>query len=262
MPSKNARLDRFIGHHCNCSRKAVRPLLAKGRVEVDGVISRDAQQIIGPFSHVTLDGQILQANTPRYIMLHKPAGVVSATRDKQHRTVMDLLPGRPCPDLHIAGRLDYHSTGLLLLSNDGSWSRRLSDPANRVVKRYRVTLEKPLGPEYVQAFAEGMYFAFENLTTRPAQLSIISDHIAEVGLEEGRYHQIKRMFGRFHNRVLSLHRTAIGNLQLDADLQPGESRHLSESEVNEIVCVSGRTDTAVEKHAEKFQQPGQGSGQL
>lgn len=231
MQSKHARLDRFLSQRLGQSRREIQHLLAAGRVQVDHAVTRDGQQRIGPFSTVQLDAELLQANQARYLMLHKPAGVVSATRDSKHTTVIDLLDEPDCNDLHIAGRLDFHSTGLLLLTNDGDWSRALSAPENRIGKRYRVTLEQPLSEEYVTAFAEGMWFAHEGITTRPAQLLIVSEHVAEVTLTEGRYHQIKRMFGRFRNRVLSLHRFAVGDLELDPKLEPGASRALTGAEV-------------------------------
>lgn len=231
MASKHARLDRFLSQRIGQSRREIQWLLAAGRVQVDEVVTRDGQQRIGPFSRVQLDAELLQANAARYLMLNKPAGVVSATRDSSHRTAIDLLAEEGGDDLHIAGRLDYHSTGLLLLTNDGEWSRALSAPGSRVSKRYRVTLEKPVDEDYVRAFAEGMWFKHEGITTRPAQLTIVSDHVAEVTLVEGRYHQIKRMFGRFRNRVLTLHRFAVGDLLLDPTLEAGAFRSLTEADV-------------------------------
>ena len=231
MQSKYARLDRFLSQRLGQTRREIQHLLAAGRVQVDHAVTRDGQQRIGPFSRVQFDAELLQANQARYLMLHKPAGVVSATRDNRHRTAMDLLGEEARGELHIAGRLDFHSTGLLLLTNDGDWSRQLSAPENRVNKRYRVTLEKPLSEDYVRAFAEGMWFEHEGITTRPAQLVIVSEYVAEVSLIEGRYHQIKRMFGRFRNRVLTLHRFAVGDLVLDPRLEAGASRALTETEV-------------------------------
>lgn len=231
MPSKYARLDRFLCQQLGLNRKAVQHLLAARRVQVDGHVAQDRQAMVGPFSVVICDEQVLQANTARYLMVNKPARIVSATRDAQHTTVMDLLTTEPHADLHIAGRLDFNSTGLMLLTNDGRWSRQLSAPENSIRKRYRVTLEKPLTPDYVHAFADGMFFGFEGITTRPAELVIISDHVADVWLVEGRYHQIKRMFGRFRNKVLTLHRSAIGALELDPALPPGSIRPLTPSEV-------------------------------
>jgi 16S rRNA pseudouridine516 synthase len=234
MTSRHARLDRFLCQRLGQSRREIQHLLAAGRVQVDDVVTRDGQQRVGPFSRVQLDAELLQANQARYLMLHKPAGVVSATRDSKHPTVVDLLDQQASDDLHIAGRLDYNSTGLLLLTNDGYWSRQLSAPENTIRKHYRVTLQKALTSDYVRAFAEGMFFQFEGITTRPAQLEIIDEHTADVWLVEGRYHQIKRMFGRFDNRVLTLHRVAIGELHLDPLLPSGMARPLTTEEVRSV----------------------------
>jgi 16S rRNA pseudouridine516 synthase len=239
MESKRARLDRFISAQTGINRRGVRPLLAQSRIFVDGVAAVDTHQIIDEFSHVILDGRVLQANTPCYVMMHKPRGVVSATKDEQHRTVIDLLNRTERHKLHIVGRLDFNSSGLLLLTNNGRWSRHLATPGNNIAKLYRVTLAKPLTDDYVDAFSEGMYFSYEGITTRPAKLNIISKYVAEVSLMEGKYHQIKRMFGQFDNEVLTLHRLAIGNLWLDSSLSPGQSRELTDNEVAHIGQVSG-----------------------
>ena len=226
MKSWRTRIDRFISEREQINRRAVHSLLAQGRIKIDGEPANSISQVVGQFSHVTLDDDVLLANTAHYIMLHKPAGVVSASRDRKRQTVIDLISTPYAQELHLVGRLDFNSTGLLLLTNDGQWSRAISHPENSIVKTYRVRLAKALTDDYVDAFAKGMYFAFEGVTTRPATLKILSDHEAEVGLFEGRYHQIKRMFGRFDNEVLSLHRIAVGNLPLDSELAPGEWRQL------------------------------------
>jgi 16S rRNA pseudouridine516 synthase len=231
MQSRRARLDRFISSRMGISRRDVRQLLIQGRIAVDNCTASEMHQAIGQFSHVTLDDEVLQADTALYIMLNKPAGVVSATRDTQHHTVVDLLNREAKEGLHIVGRLDFNSTGLLLLTNDGAWSRRLTSPEHKVAKNYLVTLEHPITEDYAQAFSQGMYFPYEDIQTQPAQLNIRSQFSAEVILTEGRYHQIKRMFGRFQNPVLSLHRTKIGCIDLDPDLAPGESRGLTAAEI-------------------------------
>jgi 16S rRNA pseudouridine516 synthase len=231
MASKRSRLDRLISRHTGISRGDVRLLLAQGRVFVDGFVATAINQQIGPFSHVTFDGQIIQSQSPVYVMLNKPQGVVSATRDEKHSTVVDLLTRPDRDQLHIVGRLDFNSTGLILLTNDGRWSRYLTQPATKVMKWYQVTLEKPVSADYIEAFAEGMYFRFEDITTRPAILTIINDYTVKVGLVEGRYHQIKRMFGRLQNRVLTLHRVAIGKLLLHPELLAGQNRELSPAEI-------------------------------
>lgn len=234
MQSKRGRLDRYLSAKMQMPRKLVRDLLLSGRVQVDGQIVKEMDRQVDEFSHIQLDDQVLQANTPVYMMLHKPVGVVSATKDNQHKTVIDLLDNEYRHELHIAGRLDLNSSGLLLLTNDSRWSEALMSPTEKVDKVYRVTLANPLTHDYVTAFAEGMYFGFENITTQPAKLVILDSHLAEVTLKEGKYHQIKRMFGRFRNPVIGLHRLSIGDIVLGEQLQPGESRTLTAAE---IACI-------------------------
>jgi 16S rRNA pseudouridine516 synthase len=230
-PAKKFRLDRFISIKAGVAKSDVRLLLAQKRIFVDEHIATDVSQPIDQFSHVVLDGNVLQNNSRKHIMINKPVGVVSATKDEQHKTVMDLLCEEDATDLHIVGRLDLNSSGLLLLTNDGEWSRALMSPENKVSKVYEVTLENPITQNYIQAFAEGMYFSYEDITTKPAHLEILSEHVAKVTLEEGRYHQIKRMFGRFRNPVLALHRVSIGEIKLDNGLAPGEYRALTHDEI-------------------------------
>jgi len=235
MAINTTRLDRLISELCQINRKKVRLILAQKRVYVDGILALDVAQIVDQFSSIVMDGEVLQANQPHYIMLHKPVGVVCATKDDKHKTVIDLLIGRLTQEiienLHIVGRLDLNTSGLVLLTNDSRWSERLTSPEHKVAKCYQVTLANAMTPDYVSAFAQGMYFAFEKITTQPAILSIISPFEAEVILTEGRYHQIKRMFGRFRNPVVALHRSSIGQLHLDKSLRCGESRALNEAEV-------------------------------
>ncbi|WP_119978442.1 pseudouridine synthase [Shewanella algidipiscicola] len=237
MQSKRARLDRFISSHTQIPKKQIRLILAQGRVTVDGQLARDIDLRVDQFSHIVFDGQVLQQRRACYIMLHKPVGVVCATKDEQHKTVIDLLDGTDNSDLHIVGRLDLNTSGLVLLTNDGQWSKRIMAPDHKVAKTYLVTLKNPLSQEYIEAFAQGFYFAFEDITTLPAQLTIVNaaqGHQALVTLYEGRYHQIKRMFGRFRNPVVALHRLSVGTLALDECLQPGQSRELTPQEVATI----------------------------
>jgi 16S rRNA pseudouridine516 synthase len=209
-------------------------MLAQGRVLVNGKVAHNIDEIIDTFSHITLDEKVIQANSAHYVMLHKPVGVVSATQDTIHKTVIDLLELPYKEQLHIVGRLDLNTSGLLLLTNDSRWSERLTQPENKVSKLYQVTLKNKLTLDYIEAFASGMYFDYEDMTTNPAKFTILSDYQAEVELQEGRYHQIKRMFGRFRNPVVALHREAIGNLKLDDSLSIGNSRELNRSEIDNI----------------------------
>ena len=231
MQSKRSRLDRFLSSQLKIPRKETNPLLAQGLVSIDGVVVDDAQHFVEEFSLVKFKDQILQNKTPYYLMLHKPLGVVSATKDEQHSTLIDLLDVPFKNELHIVGRLDINSTGLILLTNDGRWSRALMNPENKVSKSYQVKLEKPINQEMVQGFLNGIYFKYEDITTKPAILKVLSECVAEVTLSEGKYHQIKRMFGHFQNKVLEIHRFAIGEIVLDKNLNPGQSRLLSPAEI-------------------------------
>jgi 16S rRNA pseudouridine516 synthase len=240
MSARRSRLDRLIAKHLGISPDAVRLMLAQQRIKVDGNIVDARELVVGGFSVVTVDDKIIQSQTAVYLMLHKPCGVLSATKDSRHTVATDLINHPAAAELHIAGRLDLNASGLLLLTNDGAWSRRLSDPEHGVRKQYEVTVKHPITEDYIAAFAQGMHFEYENITTRPATLEILGERNARVILQEGRYHQIKRMFGRFRNPVLGIHRTAIGNLVLDAALKPGEWRELSSSEVETATLPEGR----------------------
>ena len=239
MPRDTQRLDKFLRQQLSLNQRDVQQLLARNLVEIDDVIAHDRAQRINHFSRIVVEGKILQANRPRYFMLNKPNGVVSATVDAQHPTVVDLLNTTDKSELHIAGRLDLHSTGLILLTNDSRWSEALAHPGNKVAKLYHVTLANPLDEAYIHAFAAGMHFPFEDIVTQPAKLEIVSTYQAKVWLKEGKYHQIKRMFGRFRNPVLSLHRVSMGEIVLDPELAPGEARALTTEEIRSVNIPSG-----------------------
>jgi len=229
------RVDRFLSNLPCFNRKQVRLLLVEKRVRLDGKIVSDPHAEVREFSRVEVDNEVLQVGKPvRHFMLHKPPGCVSATRDPQHPTVLDLIHEPDKDELHIAGRLDFNTTGLMLITNDGSWSRRLTQPQTKLPKVYWVETEQAIGPEYALKFAEGMYFAFEDLTTLPADLLVLGPTSARLSIVEGRYHQVKRMFGHFNNKVLRLHREKMGPLVLDPSLKPGEYRPLSDEEIQLI----------------------------
>ena len=206
-------------------------MLAARRVCVDGAVVDDGRYAINAFSYITLDDEVLQSNPAYYVMLHKPRGCVSATADKAHRTVIDLLNLPFKETLHLAGRLDFNSTGLLLLTNNGQWSRRITAPEVKTPKTYRVTTAEPIVAHAAEVFAQGMYLAFEDLTTQPAQLTVLSVCEARLTIYEGRYHQVKRMFGALGNWVVQLHRESMGDIVLDSTLAAGEYRALTAEEI-------------------------------
>lgn len=229
------RVDRFLSNLPRFNRKQVRLLLVEKRVRIDGKVVSDPHSEVLEFSRVAVDDEVLQVGKPaRYFMLNKPPGCVSATRDPQHPTVLDLIHEPDKDDLHIAGRLDFNTTGLMIITNDGSWSRRLTQPQTKLPKVYYVETEQDIGPEYAVTFNEGLYFAFEDLTTQPAELVLLGAKSARLSIVEGRYHQVKRMFGHFDNKVLRLHRESMGPLLLDNALKPGEYRALRTEEIQLI----------------------------
>lgn len=225
------KLDRVIARHRSLGRSEAHRLIAAGRVRLEGVVCTSNQEEVDRFMKVELEEEIVQqAERALYLILNKPPGVVSATRDEEHRTVIDLIddPGRHT--LHIAGRLDRWSTGLLLLTNDGGWSKGLMDAASKVTKTYLVEVNADIPTEAVELFARGMEFLPENIVTLPAQLTLLGPRKARVVLHEGRHHQIKRMFGRVGCLVTALHREAVGGLSLPPDLAPGQWRKLMAEE--------------------------------
>jgi 16S rRNA pseudouridine516 synthase len=216
------KLDQLIANFQLGSRTSARQPIIDRRVRVDGVLTTKINLEVDRFTEVTLDDTTVQPSTRRLcLMLHKPAGVLSATTDAVHRTVLDLINDPDKTTLHLVGRLDRNTSGLLLLTNDGRWSKALMHPTLKVPKVYLVTTRDPIPPDAPQQFAAGFYFQTEDLTTQPAELDILTTHTARLTLHEGRYHQVKRMFHRLGNQVTALHRERIGDIELPLDLAPG-----------------------------------------
>lgn len=229
------KLNRLLGKYQSLGRTRAQAAVAAGRVRVNGLAVTDAALEISRFDRVELETELVQPGARAlYLMLNKPAGYVSATVDAEHPTVLDLIDEPDKAELHLAGRLDRYSTGLLLLTNDGVWSKRITEPVFKLPKVYRVTTQEPIAAGAEAAFAAGFYFHTEDLTTQPAELVRLAERVARVTLWEGRYHQIKRMFHRIGNRVASLHREAIGPIHLPEDLASGQWRPLTVTEVGSI----------------------------
>jgi len=226
------KLDRLIAGYEAMGRQAAHHAIAARRVRVDGVCVTDGHHPVDRFTLVELDDAVVQASERAlYLMLHKPVGILSATKDDQHSTVIDLVDDPDKHTLHIAGRLDRSTSGLVLLTNDGRWSKRLMTAEEKVPKVYIVETLDPISPDAAEAFARGFYFHTEDITTLPAELVLLGGNQARLTLHEGRYHQVKRMFHRVGNRVINLHRESIGALTLPADLPPGAWRALTPQEV-------------------------------
>lgn len=224
------RLDFFIAHATGLSRREVKILLARGEVTVDDDPRPKANLQLQPGQAVRCRGELLSLPGQRYLMLHKPAGVVCSTSDRDGASVLQLLPVELRRGLHIVGRLDADTTGLLLLSSDGQWSHRITSPKSSCSKVYRVTAARPVTAQMIEQLRDGVLLRGEDRPTLPAQVEQIDDCCLRLTIEEGRYHQVKRMLAAVGNHVEALHREQIGSLALDPALVPGTHRALTAEE--------------------------------
>lgn len=227
------RLDKLLANASVGSRKEVGLLIREGRVEVDGVVVEKPGKRVEEGARLLVDGKALEAKKYVYYLLHKPEGVISATRD-QNKTVLDVIrPEDFRKGLFPVGRLDKDTTGLLLLTNNGDLAHRLLSPKRGIEKTYLARVDKELREEDVQAFKKGFLLLPENIITQPAKLIILGDTLGQVTITEGKYHQVKRMFAKVGKEVLQLKRIAMGPLQL-GNLEKGSYRPLSEEEVAKL----------------------------
>ena len=229
------RLDKIISATGKKSRREVKLLVKQGRILVDGVPAAAPEMKVDPaVSEILLDGEDIGYRRFTYIMLHKPAGVLSAVEDKRQQTVLDLLPEElQKRGLSPVGRLDKDTEGLLLLTNDGELTHKLLSPRHHVDKVYYARVEGTLEQADCDAFAAGMTLG-DGLECMPAGLEILSPGEALVTLQEGKFHQVKRMLAARGKPVTYLKRLSMGPLQLDETLQPGQFRHLTEEELQSL----------------------------
>jgi 16S rRNA pseudouridine516 synthase len=225
------RIDKIIASQGLYSRSDVKYMVNKKRITVDGkVVTSASQKADVDKNEIMLDGKPFVVKKQIYLMLNKPKGYVSATEDKKQQTVLELVPpalkGR---DLFPAGRLDKDTTGLMIITDDGVLAHNILSPKKHVQKIYRVELDIPVTEEMQKGFAEGV--ELNDGACKDARLTILGEKTAEVTLREGRYHQIKRMFGCYGAKVVELHRIAMGELFLPDDLPEGECRELTEEDL-------------------------------
>ena len=227
------RLDKYLAEAAQCTRSESRELIRKGRVSVNGAVCRRPEQQVSEMDSIALDGKSRPRQAFVYIMLNKPAGVVSASADKRDTTVVDLVHSAyPRRELFPAGRLDKTSTGFVLITDDGAFAHDILAPRHHVPKTYRVTIDTPLTREMAEGFARGVVLA-DRVQLAPAEVSPLTadGRTVRVVLHQGVYHQIKRMFGVFGAGVNALHRESIGGVALDGALAPGQYRELTQAEL-------------------------------
>lgn len=214
------------------SRTQSKKLLSKGQVTVDGQLVKDSSFKVTENEIVQIQGKRIFLVGTRYLMLNKPAETVCTSINDDSRSVMGLLDISKPELLHIAGRLDIDTTGLVLITDDGAWSHRITSPKKVCGKRYRVGLAEPIKESAALQLKQGIQLKGEAKLTQPAILEIITPKEVILTIHEGKYHQVKRMFAALSNRVVSLHREQVGAICLDKNLEQGAWRFLTEAEIN------------------------------
>lgn len=226
------RLDKYLADQGVASRKELREIIRSGRVSVNGIPVRSADEKIDPASDsVSLDGSSITAERFHTLMLDKPLGVVSATEDKNEKTVLDLLPEEyRRMGLSPVGRLDKDTSGLLLLSNDGDFLHRVISPKSAVEKCYHAVVEGEPDEEDVKAFLDGLELR-DGTVCLPARLELLGGDRCLVYVMEGKYHQVRRMLASRGLPVKELRRLSIGELRLDENLGPGGWKELGQEDL-------------------------------
>ena len=233
------RLDRMLVTLGKGSRSEMQKAIRGGRVRVNGDVQRDPSVQVGEDAEILLNGEKLDTRLTRHVMLHKPAGLLTAARDKKQPTVMDLLPAEYAAiGCMPVGRLDKDTEGLLLLMDDGELAHRLLSPKYHVDKRYFARVDGPLDQADVDAFAAGMTLG-DGLMCLPAGLEPLAEGTCIVTLREGKFHQVKRMLAARGAPVLYLKRLSMGPLTLDAELPIGGWRELTAEETASLRCTAG-----------------------
>lgn len=224
------RLDKYLANNTDLSRKQVRVAIKKGRVTIGEQEATDPSDHISPGEPVTLDGELVLEQGPGYFMMNKAEGWICSHGNELYPSVYDCFD-RPADSLHVAGRLDVDTTGLLLVTGDGQWSHRISSPAHLCPKVYRVWLAEFVTEKMIAKLEKGVFLEADGVRTKPAKVEQVAEDEILLTITEGKYHQVKRMMEVVGNTVDRLHREQIGELALDEGLQPGEWRELSEDEV-------------------------------
>ncbi len=223
------RLDKFVCKSTELTKSQAIKCIKLGEIYVNGkVITNEAAQI-HESNTVTLNMRTLKARSFRYILMHKPANTICSNVDEVYPSVLNHLPVEKVSELHIAGRLDADTTGLILITDDGRWSFSITRPSRNCPKVYRVNLSKELTEDVAISFKKGVKLQGEHQLTLPANLQKIGAREALLTITQGKFHQVKRMFAAVGNRVVLLHREKIGDVQLDVEL--GQWRYLTPTEV-------------------------------
>jgi len=223
------RLDKFVCKSTELTKSEATLLINVGEVSVnDAVVTNEATQV-HENNKVILHGQRLKARDFRYLLMHKPPGTICSNIDERYPSLFNYINVERSSELHITGRLDADTTGLVLITDDGRWSFNITLPTKHCKKVYRVGLSLPIGADVAYKFTQGLKLQGESKLTLPATLEIISDKEVLLTLTQGKFHQVKRMFATVGNRVVWLHREKIGDITLDVEV--GQWRYLTTPEI-------------------------------
>lgn len=240
------RIDKILASQGRYSRREIKKLVKDGSVTVNGdVITDSAVKIDEITDTVTLNGELLMLKKHIYIMLNKPQGVVSASESGSEKTVVELVPERLYrKGLFPAGRLDKDTTGFVLITDDGDFAHKILSPKNHIYKTYSARLEHHIGEAEIKMLESGVTLS-DGTKLKEAKIKIVENTdspLVRVMICEGKYHQVKRMFAAAGNRVVSLHREAMGGLALDSSLAAGECREITDNELKMIVSKKSFSD--------------------
>ena len=226
------RLDKFICESTELTRSEAKNAIRRGAINNQkGPLRSGAYKVLAD-DVIQMKGKVLSIRGFRYIMLNKPQGYISSNVDEQMPSLLNLIDIEKKQNVFIAGRLDADTSGLILITDDGQWSHQVTSPRKKCEKRYRIGLQDPISEDAVALFVEGIQLKSEPNPCLPAKLEILSEHEVLLTISEGKYHQVKRMFAAIGNFVTKLHREKIGEVELDLNLALGESRFLTEQEIN------------------------------
>lgn len=230
------RLDKFLSEYTGLSRSQATKALRQNLVKVNQQLVKDGALKVSPEDVVEFDGETLEwVSGNQYFLLYKPEGYVCSHDDGEYPTVYQFFDYPLSSRLHTAGRLDVDTTGLVLLTDDGQWSHRITSPKYHCEKTYLVTLADPVEDFYLEQCAQGILLKGEKQPTKQAQIEIIDDYNLNLTIVEGKYHQVKRMFAALGNKVIALHRWRIGQIILDPQLEEGQYRALTDAEVQSFL---------------------------
>ena len=228
------RIDKIIATQTEYSRKDVKKMISQKKIEVDGKIIKSADEKINENVFIKISGKELNIQKNIYLILNKPKGYISATEDKNMKTVLDLVPEKyQHRALFPAGRLDKDTTGMMIITDDGKFAHNILSPKKHIKKRYNVTIDIPVTKEMITGFERGIQL--NDGECKKALLEITGEYTADVTITEGRYHQIKRMFGCYGAKVIELNRVQMGEFILPSNLKLGQCREITVKEIEQII---------------------------